>query len=104
MTHVGYRPRWAILLALVGALTLGASLAAQTQPPPRSAAQEGFVSIDQLQPKEQIPAAPLLIAAYVVAWLAVFGYVWSIWQRLGRVQREIADVNRRIDTRNPSRR
>ena len=27
----------------------------------------------------------------------VFGYVWTIWQRLGRVEREIADVSRRVD-------
>jgi CcmD family protein len=84
-------------------LALGSRVAGQTQPQPpstpSSAAQEGFVPIGQLQPKEQIPAAPLVIAAYVVAWIAVFGYVWSIWQRLGRVEREIADVSRRIESR-----
>jgi CcmD family protein len=37
-----------------------------------------------------------VIAAYAVAWVVVFGYLWSIWQRLGRVERDLADVSRRI--------
>jgi CcmD family protein len=102
----------ALVLVSVFALALGVGLGARTQPPASpqptpstpSPAQEGFVPIDQLQAKEQIPAAPLVIAAYVVAWVAVFAYVWSIWQRLGRVEREIADVSRRLESRSPSRR
>ena len=104
MNHPNHRKNSlvALVLLVVFALALGAGLAAQTQPPPStpSPAQEGFVPIDQLQAKEQIPAAPLVIAAYVVAWIAVFGYVWSIWQRLGRVEREIAAVSRRLGARN----
>jgi CcmD family protein len=68
--------------------------AAAVQPPPR-AAQEGFVPVDPSQQREEIPAAPLVMAAYAVAWLAVFVYAWSIWQRLGKVEREIADLTRR---------
>ena len=69
-------------------------LVAQTQPP--SPAQEGFVPIDQLQPKEQLPAAPLVMATYAVAWLVIFGYLWSIWRRLGRVEQDIASVSQRV--------
>jgi CcmD family protein len=108
MNHFKHRARSfiAFVIACAFALALGARLGAQTQPPPStpSAAQEGFVPIDQLQAKEQMPAAPLVMAAYAVAWIAVFVYVWSIWQRLGRVEREIADVSRRIEIRNSSRR
>jgi CcmD family protein len=82
-----------ILLLLTCATVV--HLAAQQQPP-SSAAQEGFVPIDQIQAKDQIPAAPLVMAAYAVAWIAVFVFVWSVWQRLGRVEREIADVSRQI--------
>jgi CcmD family protein len=71
-----------------------APAAAGRQPP--SAAQEGFVPIDQIEKKEEIPAAPLVMAGYAVAWLAVFVYVWSVWQRLGKVEREIAEVTRRV--------
>jgi CcmD family protein len=68
---------------------------AQTQPPP-SPAQEGFVPIDQLQPKEELPAAPLVMAAYAIAWLVLFGYVWSIWRRLQQVEQEIASLSQRV--------
>jgi CcmD family protein len=73
------------LLALAFAvLSLAAAVAGQTTP-----AQEGFVPIDQLPAPESFPAAPLVIAAYAFAWLAVFVYVWSVWARLGRVEREL---------------
>jgi CcmD family protein len=35
------------------------------------------------------------MGAYAIAWIAVFGYLWSIWRRLNRVERELADVSRR---------
>ncbi len=63
------------------------------------AQQEEFVPIDELPPEDQLPAAPLLVAAYAVAWVAVFGYLWSIWRRLDRVERELADVARRTANR-----
>jgi CcmD family protein len=66
------------------------------QQPPSNPAQEGFVPVDQVQSQDQIPAAPLVMAAYAVAWGAVFVYVWSIWRRLGKVEREIADLSRRV--------
>jgi CcmD family protein len=36
------------------------------------------------------------MAAYSVAWLVIFGYVWSIWRRLSLVEREIASVSQRV--------
>ena len=57
---------------------------------------DGFVPAGDLLAREQLPAAPLVIGAYAVAWVAVFGYLWSLWQRLGRVERELAEVSRRI--------
>lgn len=70
-----------------------AHLTYAAQPP----AQEGFVPVDQLPDQEQLPAAPLVAAAYGVAWGAVLVYVWFLWRRLARVERELADVARRID-------
>ena len=79
------------LLALaVAVLSFAAALAGQTTP-----AQEGFVPIDQLPTPESFPAAPLVIAAYAFAWVAVFVYVWSVWRRLGRVERELKGLEAR---------
>lgn len=72
------------------------SVVALAQPPATGAAQDGFVPIDQLAPREELPAAPLVMAAYAIAWLLVFAYVWSLWKRLQKVEHEIADVASRI--------
>lgn len=93
------RSGWRVLpiLAILGVgPILGAVVSAQQPPPQPKAAQDEFVPIDQLPPEEKLPAAPLLIAAYSVAWLAVAGYLFSIWRRLDRVERDIADAGRRL--------
>ena len=84
------------IFLVIAMLIPSAAAFAQQQPPPKPAAQDGFVPIDQLQPKEELPAAPLVMAAYAVAWLVVFAYVWSLWKRLQKVEAEIADVSRRV--------
>ena len=89
--------RASVLAALVAlGSTLQAQQPAAAPPPSTSAAQDGFVPIDQLAPKEEMPAAPLVMAAYAVAWLVIFGYVWSLWRRIHKVEVEIADVSRRL--------
>jgi CcmD family protein len=92
--------RLLLLLVLAGGIAgripvFEAAAHAQAQPP-RTAAQDGFVPVDQLPVDERLPAAPLLIAAYSVAWIAVVVYLVTIWQRLARVEREMADVRRRV--------
>lgn len=102
MQHMTRRIAPVILLATVVFTTvaivapLRAAAAAQPQPP---AAQSEFVPIDQLPSQEQMPAAPLLIAAYAVAWIGIFIYLASIWRRLQKVDRELADVARRVTER-----
>ena len=61
--------------------------------------QEEFVPVEELAPEDQLPAAPLLVAAYAFAWLAIFVYLWSIWRRLAHVERELGDVARRMAKR-----
>jgi CcmD family protein len=100
----------AILWALAGICLLvalcapHAHAAGRQQKPQTTAAQEGFVPVDQLPPEDRMPAAPLLISAYVVAWVAVFGYLWSVWRRVGRVERELAAIRTRVEERAPPRR
>ena len=79
------------------ALAAFAPAASAQQRPP--APPDGFVPAESVDLQEKLPAAPLVIGAYAVAWIAVFGYVWSIWQRLGRVERDLADVQSRVTPR-----
>jgi len=83
-----------VTAGLLVSLAVAPSLATPQQPPEPPA---GFVPADSIPAREQLPAAPLVIAAYAVAWVIVFGYLWSIWSRLGRVERELADVTRRVE-------
>jgi CcmD family protein len=88
-------------LALAGALLLGGQVfafqapPAQTPPGQAPPGQGEYVPIDQLPPGQQLPAAPLLIAAYAFVWLAVFFYVWSIWRRLDKVEAEMRVFEKR---------
>lgn len=82
-----------ILFTLLASFATVVAAAGQ-QPKP---AQEGFVPIDQLPAPEAFPAAPLVIAAYAFAWLAILFYVWSVWRRLNRVERELRDVVGRLE-------
>jgi CcmD family protein len=84
------------IAALTAVLTC-APVALLAQPPKPAPATDGFVPMESLPPQEQLPAARLLMAAYAVAWVVIFGYVWSISQRLGRVEREIATVSQKVE-------
>lgn len=55
------------------------------QPP---AAQGEFVPLKDA-PVEQLPAAPLLIAAYAFFLVAMLVYLWTIWRRLNKVEAEM---------------
>ena len=87
--------RWCALLSLVlvfGVLPVAAQQAAPQSSQPEQ--QNEFIPIDQLPPSEQMPAAPLLIGAYVFVLVVLFVYVFSVARRLANVQRELE----RLDT------
>ena len=44
---------------------------------------------------EQLPAGPFLVGAYVFFLLLMMFYLWTIWQRLTRVEREMRELERR---------
>ena len=67
------------------------------------AGQDEFVQVENLPATEQLPAAPLLIAAYAFVWIAAMGYVWSVWNRLGKVEREMHELAHRRSSRSGSR-
>ena len=88
-----------ILGAGIAVIASGAATPVLAQTARQPAQQNEFVPVDQLPQAEQLPAAPLLVVAYAVAWVAIFVYFLSIWRRLQKVERELADVARRVGER-----
>lgn len=84
---------YGVLVAVLLLLVAGGAAPVLAQPDgPSTAAQDGFVPIDELPADDQLPAAPFLVAAYVAAWALVLAYVWILWRRLERVQRELGQA------------
>lgn len=82
----------AALVAL--GLVLTATLGAQGEAP------EAF---QPLKPgelaQEQLPAAPLVFAAYAFVWAALLIYVLFLWRRLAAVDRDLAEVQARLEAK-----
>ena len=76
---------WSIVLMAVPLFAL--------QPPPPG--QSEFVPIKELPPSEQLLAAPLLVIAYAFFLALMIFYVWTVWRRLNRVEREIQTLEQR---------
>lgn len=85
-----------IALVVLAVLLLAQAVPAESRQPQPADAKQEYVPVDPTQEQEQLPAAPLVIGAYAVVWVAVVLYLWSIWRRLARVERELAQVSRRI--------
>lgn len=76
-----------VLATILLAITLSAA-PVSTQPRP---AQEEFVPVTDAE-TERLPAAPLVMSAYAAAWLLIFLYIWSLWRRLSKVERELEQL------------
>jgi CcmD family protein len=85
------RMMWWLLLT-VGIAGMNALVLAQP-------GQTEFVPVSQLPAGEQLPAARLLVAAYAFVWIAVLAYVWLMWRKLGRIEREISELSRQMAKR-----
>jgi CcmD family protein len=83
----------ALLLVLSLIIGCGSIVTTHAQQPRQT--PDEFVPIDELPPGEQLPAAPLLVAAYAIVWLVLCWYVWSLWRRLGQVERELEALARK---------
>ncbi len=84
--------RIAASVAGVGALT--AALAAQT------GGESAFVPVkpgDLAQ--EHLPATPLVFAAYAAVWLILVGYVFTLWRRVAKAEREISEIEAQLEAK-----
>lgn len=90
--HHARRGSTALLLILATA----SMLAAQGRPP----GPDGFVPVspDELG-QEQLPATPLVFAAYALVWIVLIVYVFTIWRRMIRLEQELRDVRARQSQR-----
>ena len=97
--------RLTTMSVMVGVLLVGGQLpvgnwqltgaAANAQPRPESQPpkqQEEFVPIDQLPPEEQLPAAPMVVAAYAFIWIAFLGYVFTLIRRIRKVEGDLRSL------------
>lgn len=76
-------------MVLVTAIAVGASTLVYAQ------TKDEFTSVTDIA-KESLPASPLLYTAYALVWLVLIGYVFMLWRRLDRVERELRDVSAKI--------
>lgn len=83
-------------LAVTIGLLAAAAVPSFGQPAAQSA-PEGFEPVSKLPAVEQLPAAPLLIAAYAFIWLGMLAYVFMLWRRLATVDRELGALRRSIE-------
>ena len=80
-----------LAIAIVSLMCAAVPLVAQApQPAGQAPPQQGdFIPIKDLPPQDQLPAAPLLIAAYSFVLIVFFLYVLSLARRLTSVQRDV---------------
>jgi CcmD family protein len=86
-------------LVLMLMLAVAPAFAQQSPPKTPTAAQDGFVPVDApTNPADTIPAPRLVAIAYGFIWVVLFGYLWSVRTRLGKVEREMDTLVRRVSS------
>lgn len=50
---------------------------------------------------ETTSAESLLITAYILMWLLVFGFVWASWRRQNRLDSRLDDLEKALASQNP---
>jgi hypothetical protein len=88
----------AVRAACVAAVVIcGAASTALAAQPPQP--QDEFVPVGNSPAPEQIPAAPLLIGAYVVVLGGLFAYVVGLSRRLGAVRQDVERLESELKRR-----
>jgi len=81
-----------IWIAFVSLMLVGASAFAQ---PPQGGTSDGFVPMSSLPPGEELPAARFVVASYAFFLLLMLFYLWTIWNRLSKVEKDMKELERR---------
>ncbi len=63
--------------------------------------QSEFQPVTEIPASEQLPSAPLVIAAYAFVWLAFLFYVWMMWRKLGKVEHDLTALSAQIAKKRP---
>jgi hypothetical protein len=84
----------AVAIAIAAVATTPLAPVSAAQPAAAQTVPDGFEPVTEIPPEEQIPAKPLVAAAYGFIWLAVLVYVGLLWRRLGIVQKDIDALKR----------
>jgi CcmD family protein len=82
-------------ICLTVLLLMNTAVFAQPQP------QSEFQPVTEIPASEQLPSAPLVIAAYAFVWLAFMFYVFMMWKKLGKVDRELTQLSTQIGKKRP---
>jgi CcmD family protein len=83
-----------ICLALVVAFATSVVLVAQEP-------QSEFKPVTEVPASEQLPSAPLVIAAYAFVWLAFVAYVWIMWRKLTKMEQELSSMSAQLARKRP---
>jgi CcmD family protein len=60
---------------------------------------DGFKTLPAGQSlQEQLPATPLVFSAYAFVWVALLAYVFILFSRLKKVERELVDLRAKTRT------
>jgi len=63
--------------------------------------QSEFKPVTEIPASEQLPSAPLVIAAYAFIWFAFMFYAWTMWRKLGKVEQELQTLSSQIVNKRP---
>ena len=63
--------------------------------------QSEFKPVTQIPASEQLPSAPLVIAAYAFVWVAFVAYVWLMWRKLGKVEHDLNALAAQLGKKRP---
>ena len=89
------------MMVFVAAWLLSGAVAGLAAQPAAQSPQDQFVPVKSLPraPSEQLPAQTLVMVAYVFLWAVLLVYVWTVWRRLLKVEKEIHALADRLRER-----